>query len=79
MMTVLQRDENEAANMAYVYEDIVTMLDDRKLSPDAAMSVLAKMLAQLAVSMDSRDEFAQKMLFAYDMERFLRPTSQEVH
>lgn len=74
-MTVEQ--EELFKQMSGAYDEIVAVLDGRKLDRDEAFSLLAQIVCQL--SNDTREGFMWKMDRFYSMERFLRPQPEEIH
>jgi hypothetical protein len=62
------------------YRGLVNFLLDSDLDNEALISILLKVAMELAVTQDyDRDEVLSVVATVFDMERIMRPTSDELH
>lgn len=72
--------DEEMHNIAEGYRGLVDYLHETELDAHALISILFKAAMGLAVTADyDRDEVMAVVKTTYDMERFMRPKSNEVH
>jgi hypothetical protein len=73
-------NEDEMQRIANAYFGLVDYLHETELDGHALISILFKAAMGLAVTADyDRDEVMGVVAATYDMERFMRPKSNEVH
>jgi hypothetical protein len=73
-------NEEEMERIANAYRGLVDYLHETELDGHALISILFKAAMGLAVTADyDRDEVMGVVAATYDMERFMRPKSNEVH
>ena len=73
-------NEDEMERIANAYRGLVDYLHETELDGHALISILFKAAMGLAVTADyDRDEVMGVVAATYDMERFMRPKSNEVH
>ena len=73
-------NEDEMERIANAYFGLVDYLHETELDGHALISILFKAAMGLAVTADyDRDEVMGVVAATYDMERFMRPKSNEVH
>lgn len=72
-------EEMEAAvkRMSAAYDQIVAVLDANDLDRGMAVSLMAQITCQLFEG--DKESFIHNMERFYNMERFLRPQSEEIH
>ena len=79
-MTLKFPNDEEVQRMADAYRGLVDYLQQTELDGHALISILFKAAMGLAVTADyDRDEVMGVVAATYDMERFMRPKSNEVH
>jgi len=70
----------EMDRIANAYRGLVDYLHETDLDAHCLLSILFKAAMGLAVTADyDRDEVMGVVMTTYDMERFMRPKSNEVH
>ena len=74
-MTVLE-EEIERINDAY--EQIFDVFDANKLTPEMAFGLMVKLVVQISGDMP-KPEMMNIISAAYELDRFLRPRSEEIH
>ena len=62
-----------------VAQRIADLLQTTKLDASECYAVLSKLTVCFGIDIDNREEFIDRMLFVYDMERQLNPINPEVH
>ena len=73
-------NEDEMQRITNAYFGLVDYLHETELDGHALISILFKAAMGLAVTADyDRDEVMGVVAATYDMERFMRPKSNEVH
>jgi hypothetical protein len=73
-------NEDEMERIANAYRGLVDYLHETELDGHSLISILFKAAMGLAVTADyDRDEVMGVVAATYDMERFMRPKSNEVH
>ena len=65
--------------MYAVAQEIADFLQATELDVGECYAVLSKLTVSIGIDIDTRDEFIDRMLFVYDMERQLNPINPEVH
>jgi len=79
-MKIRQLDEAEIKVLAANYKELVELMHRSELDAESLLGILFKAAMGLAVSADyDRDEIMSVVAATYDMERFMRPSSDEVH
>ena len=79
-MKVKFPNDEEVQRIADAYRGLVVYLHQTELDGHALISILFKAAMGLAVTADyNRDEVLGVVAATYDMERFMRPKSNEVH
>jgi hypothetical protein len=79
-MKIRQLDDDEMKVLAANYKELVELMHRSELDADSLLGILFKAAMGLAVSADyDRDEIMSVVAATYDMERFMRPSSDEVH
>jgi len=76
MDTLSPDDEKTLLEMIDVFQKF---LGGFEYPPEMIYSLLVKFTVAFAVNFDNVDEFLKRMEFCYNMETFLKPTSDEVH
>ena len=72
--------DEEMQNIAEGYRGLVDYMHQTELDAHSLISILFKAAMGLAVTADyDRDEVMNVVMTTYDMERFMRPKSNEVH
>ena len=71
-------DEDEANRLNDAYEQIFDVFDKNKLEPEMAFGLMVKLTVQIAGDLP-KPEMMAILSTAYDIDRFLRPRSNEVH
>lgn len=79
-MQIRQLSDDEMKVLAANYKELVELMHRSELDADSLLGILFKAAMGLAVSADyDRDEIMSVVAATYDMERFMRPSSDEVH
>ena len=79
-MKVRQLSDDEVARLSANYGDLIELLSRSELDTDSMLGILFKAAMRLAVSADyDREEVLGVVAATYDMERFMRLSSGEVH
>jgi hypothetical protein len=79
-MKVKFPSDEEVQRIADAYRGLVEYLHQTDIDGHAMISILFKAAMGLAVTADyNRDEVLGVVAATYDMERFMRPKSSEVH
>lgn len=73
-------NEHEVQRLGAGYQQLVTFMHQSELDAESLLNILFKAAMGLAVTANyDRDEVLAVVAATYDMERFMRPTSDEVH
>ena len=79
-MKVRQLSDDEVARLSANYGDLIELLSRSELDTESMLGILFKAAMRLAVSADyDREEVLSVVAATYDMERFMRLSSGEVH
>jgi hypothetical protein len=79
-MKVRQLSDDEVARLSANYGDLIELLSRSELDTESMLGILFKAAMRLAVSADyDREEVLGVVAATYDMERFMRLSSGEVH
>jgi hypothetical protein len=71
-------DEEEFNRLNDAYEQVFDVFDKNKLDPEMAFGLMVKLTVQIAGNLP-KEEMIAIISAAYDIDRFLRPHSTEVH
>jgi hypothetical protein len=71
-------DEDQINRMNEAYEQVLDVFDKNKLEPETAFGLMIKLTVQIAGDLP-KEEMIAILSAAYDINRFLRPRSTEVH
>ena len=71
-------DEDQINRLNEAYEQIFDVFDKNKLEPETAFGLMIKLTVQIAGDLP-KEEMIAILSAAYDINRFLRPRSTEVH
>lgn len=79
-MKIRQLSDEEVKRLSVSYDELVALLHRSELDVEGMIGILFKAAIGLAVGADyERDEVLATVAATYDMERFMRPSSDEVH
>lgn len=79
-MQIRKLNEDEAKQLGAGYRDLVEFMHRSELDAESLLGILFKAAMGLAVTADyDKDEILAVVAATYDMERFMRPSSDEVH
>ncbi len=79
-MKIRQLSEEEVKRLSIGYEELIALIHRSELDAESMLGILFKAAMGIAVSADyDRDEVLAVVAATYDMERFMRPSSEEVH
>jgi len=79
-MKIRQLDDDEIKRLSVSYKELVDFMHRSELDAESLLGVLFKAAMGLAVSADyDKDEILSVVAATYEMERFMRPSSDEVH
>ena len=79
-MRIKQLSDEEVKRLSIGYEELIALIHRSELDADSMLGILFKAAMGLAVTADyERDEVLAVVAATYDMERFMRPSSGEVH
>jgi hypothetical protein len=79
-MKIRQLDAEETKRLGVGYAELVDLLHRSELDAESLLGILFKAAMGIAVSADyDREEVLAVVAATYDMERFMRPSSDEVH
>lgn len=79
-MQIRQLDDNEVKRLSAGYAELVDLMHRSELDAESLLGILFKAAMGLAVSAEyDREEVLAVVAATYDMERFMRPSSDEVH
>ena len=79
-MKIRQLTDEEVKRLSIGYEELIALIHRSELDADSMLGILFKAAMGLAVTADyDRDEVLAVVAATYDMERFMRPSSGEVH
>jgi hypothetical protein len=73
-------NDEEMQKIGAGYRQLVDLLHQSDLDAESLLGILFKAAMGLAVTADyDRDEILSVVAATYDMERFMRPSSDEIH
>ena len=72
-------DANEMRLTAKLFHDMVNLCDDANLPRVAVIAVLAKILVLLSLEDETKEEMLSRLSYVYDVEKFMKPDSKEIH
>lgn len=79
-MKIRQMDQAELENLGLRYRELVDFMHQSELDAESLIGILFKAAMGLAVTADyDKDEILAVVSATYEMERFMRPKSDEVH
>lgn len=79
-MKIRQLSEEEVKRLSIGYEELIALIHRSELDAESMLGILFKAAMGIAVSADyDREEVLAVVAATYDMERFMRPSSEEVH
>jgi hypothetical protein len=79
-MKIRQLDDDEVKLLSAGYAELVDLMHRSELDAESLLGILFKAAMGLAVSAEyDREEVLAVVAATYDMERFMRPSSDEVH
>jgi hypothetical protein len=79
-MKIRQLSDDEVARLSANYGDLIELLSRSELDTESILGILFKAAMNLAVTADyDKEEVLAVVAATYDMERFMRPSSGEVH
>jgi hypothetical protein len=79
-MKIRQLSDDEVARLSANYGDLIKLLSRSELDTESILGILFKAAMNLAVTADyDKEEVLAVVAATYDMERFMRPSSDEVH
>lgn len=79
-MQIKKLNEEETKLLGAGYRDLVDFMHRSELDTESLLGILFKAAMGLAVTAEyDRDEILAVVAATYDMERFMRPSSDEVH
>lgn len=79
-MKIRQLSDEEVKRLSVGYDEIVDLINRSDLDAESMLGILFKAAMGLAVGSDyDREEVLAVVAATYDMERFMRPSSDEVH
>lgn len=79
-MKIRQLTDEEVKRLSVGYDELVDLINRSELDAEGMLGILFKAAIGLAVGADyDRDEVLAVVAATYDMERFMRPSSDEVH
>jgi hypothetical protein len=79
-MKIRQLDDDEVKRLSAGYAELVDLMHRSELDAESLLGILFKAAMGLAVSAEyDREEVLAVVAATYDMERFMRPSSDEVH
>lgn len=79
-MQIKQLSDEEVKRLSIGYEELIALIHRSELDAESMLGILFKAAMGLAVGADyDRDEVLAVVAATYDMERFMRPSSDEVH
>jgi hypothetical protein len=79
-MKIRQLDAEETERLGANYAELVDLLHRSELDAESMLGILFKAAMGIAVSAEyDREEVLAVVAATYDMERFMRPSSDEVH
>ena len=80
MMRIRKLSEEEVKRLSVGYEELVALINRSELDAESILGILFKAAVGIAVSEDyDKDSLLSAVAATYDMERFMRPSSDEVH
>lgn len=79
-MKIRQMDQAELEHLGMRYRELVDFMHQSELDAESLIGILFKAAMGLAVTANyDKDEILAVVAATYDMERFMRPKSDEVH
>jgi hypothetical protein len=79
-MKIRQMDQAEIEQLGLRYRELVDFMHQSELDAESLLGLLFKAAMGLAVTADyDKDEILAVVSATYEMERFMRPKSDEVH
>jgi len=79
-MKIRQMNDQEIEKLGVGYRQLVDLMHQSDLDAESLLGILFKAAMGLAVSAEyDKDELLAVVSATYDMERFMRPKSDEVH
>ncbi len=79
-MKIRQMDQAEIEQLGMRYRELVDFMHQSELDAESLIGLLFKAAMGLAVTADyDKDEILAVVSATYEMERFMRPKSDEVH
>jgi hypothetical protein len=79
-MKIRQLDDDEVKRLSAGYAELVDLMHRSELDAESLLGILFKAAMGLAVSAEyDREEVLAVVAATYDMERFMRHSSDEVH
>ena len=79
-MKIRQMDQAEIEQLGLIYRELVDFMHQSELDAESLIGILFKAAMGLAVTADyDKDEILAVVSATYEMERFMRPKSDEVH
>lgn len=79
-MQIKQLSDEEVKRLSIGYEELIALIHRSELDAESMLGILFKAAMGIAVCADyDRDEVLAVVAATYDMERFMRPSSGEVH
>jgi hypothetical protein len=79
-MQIRKLNEEETKQLGAGYRDLIDFIQRSDLDAESLLGIFFKAAIGLAVSADyEKDEILAVVAATYDMERFMRPSSDEVH
>ena len=73
------KPEVDKEQMIDVAEKIVALLEGSTLDALDCYAIMSKIMVSIAIDIDSKNEFLHRMLYIYEIERYLNPINPEVH
>ena len=70
---------DEEESMIKLFNRLGTIVGNTQLSNAAVRAVLVKLTLLASINTITKEEFMHQMNHAWDMERFFRPESNEMH
>lgn len=71
-------DEEEIGRINEAYEQMFDVFERNELTPEMTFGLMIKLLVQIAGDIPKR-ELLSIISAAHDLDRFMRPRSEEIH
>ena len=71
-------EDEEIRRIDEAYEQVFDVFEANKLTPEMTFGLIVKLLVQISGDMP-KPEFMGILSAAHDLNRFMRPRSQEIH